>query len=118
VVFIIAGLSDDYGHSGELAQVVRLCFLQIVPLFHCNGGTYPWMISPCRRPAGLLPRTYRSPQSMTPSLGRRRAHFGGAPIVLHWMVKRPRKQNAARSPSGRGVTRRCTPLPATLIQIE
>lgn len=98
-------------------MVLHPVFMQIVPLFHCNGWNHTWMMP-------LIGGTLVCARDITASAifdaiaDEKVTHFGGAPIVLNMMVN---ASDAEQRPFDHVVevfTAGAPPAPATLGKIE
>ena len=98
-------------------MVMRPVFMQIVPLFHCNGWNHTWMMP-------LLGGTLVCCRDVTAAaiydaiadLGV--THFGGAPIVLNMLVNAQQNERRAFDHTVEVFTAGAPPAPATLSKIE
>ncbi|MEO1640378.1 MAG: AMP-binding protein [Pseudomonadota bacterium] len=100
--------------SWELPLFMR--YLQIVPLFHCNGWNHTWMM-PALGGTVVCCRDI-TPKAIYDAIADEGVtHFGGAPIVLNMIVNAP---DADRRPFDHTVevfTAGAPPAPATLAAI-
>ena len=69
--------------SWELPLFLR--YLQIVPLFHCNGWNHTWML-PALGGTAICCRDITAANIYDAIADERVTHFGGAPIVLNMIV--------------------------------
>jgi len=98
-------------------MVMRPVFMQIVPLFHCNGWNHTWMMP-------LLGGTLVCCRDITAAaiydaIGDEGVtHFGGAPIVLNMMVNATEDERRAFDHQVEVFTAGAPPAPATLSKIE
>ena len=100
--------------SWELPIFMR--YLQIVPLFHCNGWNHTWMM-PALGGTVVCCRDI-TPKAIYDAIGDEGVtHFGGAPIVLNMIVN---AKDSDRKPFDHTVevfTAGAPPAPATLAAI-
>ena len=101
--------------SWELPLFLR--YLQIVPLFHCNGWNHTWMMPAlggtvvcCRDVSAKAIYHAISHEGVT--------HFGGAPIVLNLIVNAPDADRRKFDHTVEVFTAGAPPAPATLTAIE
>ncbi|MEP5728268.1 MAG: AMP-binding protein [Sulfitobacter sp.] len=92
-------------------------FMQIVPLFHCNGWNHTWMMPLiggtlvcCRDITASAIYTAIAEEGVT--------HFGGAPIVLNMLVNAPEAERRPFDHIVEVFTAGAPPAPATLSKIE
>ncbi|WP_341368991.1 AMP-binding protein [Yoonia sp. BS5-3] len=100
--------------SWELPLFLR--YLQIVPLFHCNGWNHTWML-PALGGTAICCRDISAGAIYDAIAGEGVTHFGGAPIVLNMIVN---ASQADRKPFDHTVevfTAGAPPAPATLAAI-
>ena len=96
---------------------IRPRYLQIVPLFHCNGWCHTWMmpmiggcVFPCRDiTAGAIYGTIAE-HGIT--------HLGGAPIVLNMLINAKPEDRRDFDHRVQVFTAGAPPAPATLAKIE
>ena len=100
--------------SWELPLFMR--YLQIVPLFHCNGWNHTWMMPAlggtvvcCRDITAKAIYDAISEEGVT--------HFGGAPIVLNMIVNAKDEERRAFDQTIEVFTAGAPPAPATLAAI-
>jgi fatty-acyl-CoA synthase len=100
--------------SWELPLFLR--YLQIVPLFHCNGWNHTWMVPAlggtvvcCRDITAAAIYDAISRQGVT--------HFGGAPIVLNMIVNAKEEDRRPFTHTVEVFTAGAPPAPATLAAI-
>ncbi len=92
-------------------------FMQIVPLFHCNGWNHAWMMP-------LIGGTLVCCRDITASAiyaaiaDEKVSHFGGAPIVLNMLVNAPDEERRVFDHLVEVFTAGAPPAPATLAKIE
>ncbi len=92
-------------------------FMQIVPLFHCNGWNHAWMM-PLIGGTLVCCRDTTAEAIYSAIAEENVSHFGGAPIVLNMLVN---ATDAERRPFDHQVevfTAGAPPAPATLTKIE
>ena len=98
-------------------MVLRPVFMQIVPLFHCNGWNHTWMMP-------LLGGTLVCCRDITAAViydaiaDHGVTHFGGAPIVLNMLVNAAQEDRRAFDHTVEVFTAGAPPAPATLSKIE
>ena len=98
-------------------MVLHPVFMQIVPLFHCNGWNHTWMMP-------LIGGTLVCCRDITASAiydaiaDEGVTHFGGAPIVLNMLVNTPEDQRRTFDHTVEVFTAGAPPAPATLSKIE
>ncbi|MEM6939471.1 MAG: AMP-binding protein [Pseudomonadota bacterium] len=98
-------------------MVLHPIFMQIVPLFHCNGWNHTWMM-PLIGGTLVCCRDITAANIYTAIAEEGVTHFGGAPIVLNMIVN---ADAADRRPFDHTVevfTAGAPPAPATLSKIE
>lgn len=100
--------------SWELPLFLR--YLQIVPLFHCNGWNHTWMMPAlggtvvcCREITPKAIYNAIADEDVT--------HFGGAPIVLNMIVNAPEADRRPFDHLVQVFTAGAPPAPATLAAI-
>ena len=100
--------------SWELPLFLR--YLQIVPLFHCNGWNHTWMM-PALGGTVVCCRDISAAAIYDAIADEKVSHFGGAPIILNLIVNAT--QDARRDFDHRVqvFTAGATPAPATLAAI-
>ena len=98
-------------------MVLHPVFMQIVPLFHCNGWNHTWMMPLiggtlvcCRDITAATIYNAIAEEGVT--------HFGGAPIVLNMMVNAEESERRAFDHTVEVFTAGAPPAPATLSKIE
>jgi fatty-acyl-CoA synthase len=92
-------------------------FMQIVPLFHCNGWNHTWLM-PLMGGTLVCCRDITADNIYTAIAEEGVTHFGGAPIVLNMVVN---ADDAERRPFDHTIevfTAGAPPAPATLAKIE
>ncbi|MEX3316824.1 AMP-binding protein [Sulfitobacter sp. PS-8MA] len=98
-------------------MVLRPVFMQIVPLFHCNGWNHTWMMP-------LLGGTLVGCRDITAAAiydaiaDHGVTHFGGAPIVLNLLVNARAEERRDFDHAVEVFTAGAPPAPATLSKIE
>tara|TARA_R110002049_G_scaffold23781_5_gene84551 strand:- start:2305 stop:3933 length:1629 start_codon:yes stop_codon:yes gene_type:complete len=98
-------------------MVLHPVFMQIVPLFHCNGWNHTWMMP-------LIGGTLVCCRDVTASAiynaiaDHGVTHFGGAPIVLNMLVNAPEADRRSFDHVVEVFTAGAPPAPATLSKIE
>lgn len=98
-------------------MVLHPVFMQIVPLFHCNGWNHTWMMP-------LIGGTLVCCRDITASAifdaiaDEKVTHFGGAPIVLNMLVNAPTEEMRDFTHAVEVFTAGAPPAPATLGKIE
>jgi fatty-acyl-CoA synthase len=98
-------------------MVLHPVFMQIVPLFHCNGWNHTWMMP-------LIGGTLVCCRDITASAifdaiaDEKVTHFGGAPIVLNMLVNAPTEEMRGFTHAVEVFTAGAPPAPATLGKIE
>lgn len=98
-------------------MVLHPVFMQIVPLFHCNGWNHTWMM-PLIGGTLVCCRDITAANIYNAIADEGVTHFGGAPIVLNMLVN---ASEAERRPFDHTVevfTAGAPPAPATLSKIE
>ncbi len=97
--------------SWELPLFPR--YLQIVPLFHCNGWNHTWMM-PALGGTVVCCRDI-TPKAIYEAIGNEGVtHFGGAPIVLNMIVNADEADRKAFDHTVEVFTAGAPPAPATL----
>jgi fatty-acyl-CoA synthase len=98
-------------------MVLHPVFMQIVPLFHCNGWNHAWMMPLvggtlvcCRDISASAIYNAIADEGVT--------HFGGAPIVLNMLVNAAPDDRRAFDHVVEVFTAGAPPAPATLSKIE
>jgi len=98
-------------------MVLHPVFMQIVPLFHCNGWNHTWMMPLiggtlvcCRDITAAAIYNAIADEGVT--------HFGGAPIVLNLLVNADTKDRRDFTHTVEVFTAGAPPAPATLSKIE
>ncbi|MGB5865631.1 MAG: AMP-binding protein [Sulfitobacter sp.] len=92
-------------------------FMQIVPLFHCNGWNHTWMM-PLIGGTLVCVRDITAKAIFDAIADERVTHFGGAPIVLNMLVNADAADRRDFSHVVEVVTAGAPPAPATLGKIE
>lgn len=98
-------------------MVLHPVFMQIVPLFHCNGWNHTWMM-PLIGGTLVCCRDITAAAIYDAIADERVTHFGGAPIVLNMLVNAPEDQRRAFDHTVEVFTAGAPPAPATLGKIE
>ena len=98
-------------------MVLHPVFMQIVPLFHCNGWNHTWMMPLiggtlvcCRDITAAAIYSAIADEGVT--------HFGGAPIVLNMMVNADDAERWHFTHTVEVFTAGAPPAPAPLLKIE
>ena len=100
--------------SWELPLFMR--YLQIVPLFHCNGWNHTWMM-PALGGTVVCCRDV-SAKAIYDAIGLEGVtHFGGAPIVLNLIVNAKNEERRSFDHTVEVFTAGAPPAPATLAAI-
>ena len=92
-------------------------YLWTLPMFHCNGWTFPWALAAVAGTSVCL-RNVNAAGIFAAIADKGVTHFCGAPVVLNMVVNAP---EAERRPLGRTVeimTAAAPPPPAVLERIE
>ena len=93
-----------------------LTYLQIVPLFHCNGWTHTWMM-PALGGTIVCCRDV-SASSIYQAIGDHGVtHFGGAPIVLNLIINAKPQERRTFGHTVAVLTAGAPPAPATLAAV-
>ena len=100
--------------SWELPLFMR--YLQIVPLFHCNGWNHTWMM-PALGGTVVCCRDITAAAIYDAIANERVTHFGGAPIVLNMIVNAPESARKSFDHTVEVFTAGAPPAPATLAAI-
>ncbi|OAN85892.1 AMP-binding protein [Sulfitobacter geojensis] len=98
-------------------MVLHPVFMQIVPLFHCNGWNHTWMM-PLIGGTLVCCRDITAPNIYNAIADEGVTHFGGAPIVLNMLVNAPDSERRAFDHKVEVFTAGAPPAPATLSKIE
>ncbi len=98
-------------------MVLHPVFMQIVPLFHCNGWNHTWMM-PLIGGTLVCCRDVTAPAIYDAIADEKVTHFGGAPIVLNMLVNAPDDERRAFDHLVEVFTAGAPPAPATLGKIE
>ncbi|KHA53404.1 AMP-binding protein [Sulfitobacter geojensis] len=98
-------------------MVLHPVFMQIVPLFHCNGWNHTWMM-PLIGGTLVCCRDITAPNIYDAIADEGVTHFGGAPIVLNMLVNAPDSERRAFEHKVEVFTAGAPPAPATLSKIE
>ena len=98
-------------------MVLHPVFMQIVPLFHCNGWNHTWMM-PLIGGTLVCARDITAPAIFNAIADEGVTHFGGAPIVLNMLVNASDDERRDFSHMVEVVTAGAPPAPATLGKFE
>ena len=98
-------------------MVLRPVFMQIVPLFHCNGWNHTWMM-PLLGGTLVCCRDITAAAIYNAIADEGVTHFGGAPIVLNMMVNASDTERRSFDHQVEVFTAGAPPAPATLSKIE
>jgi len=98
-------------------MVLHPVFMQIVPLFHCNGWNHTWMM-PVIGGTLVCARDITAAAIFNAIADEGVTHFGGAPIVLNMMVNASDEDRRDFSHLVEVFTAGAPPAPATLGKIE
>lgn len=98
-------------------MVLHPVFMQIVPLFHCNGWNHTWMM-PVIGGTLVCCRDITAKAIFDAIADEKVTHFGGAPIVLNMLVNAPAAERRAFDHVVEVFTAGAPPAPATLGKIE
>ncbi|MEI4471101.1 AMP-binding protein [Frigidibacter sp. MR17.24] len=109
----LAGLQNAIGWRMQLYPV----YLTIVPLFHCNGWTHPWMI-PAFGGTVVCCRDVTARAIYDAIADHGVTHFGGAPIVLNALINAPEGDRRRFDHVVEVFTAGAPPPAATLAAIE
>ena len=91
-------------------------YLQIVPLFHCNGWNHTWML-PALGAAAICCRDITARAIYAAIADHGATHFGGAPIVLNLLVNAKAEDRRPFDHIVNVFTAGAPPAPATLSAI-
>ena len=100
--------------SWEMPTFVR--YLQIVPLFHCNGWNHTWML-PALGGTAICCRDITASAIYDAIADHGATHFGGAPIVLNLLVNAKPEHRRQFDHMVQVFTAGAPPAPATLAAI-
>jgi fatty-acyl-CoA synthase len=100
--------------SWEMPTFVR--YLQIVPLFHCNGWNHTWML-PALGGTAICCRDITAKAIYDAIADHGATHFGGAPIVLNLLVNAKAEHRRRFDHAVEVFTAGAPPAPATLVAI-
>lgn len=100
--------------SWELPLFMR--YLQIVPLFHCNGWNHTWMM-PALGGTVVCCRDISAEAIYAAIADEKVTHFGGAPIVLNLIVNAKETERRSFDHMVEVFTAGAPPAPATLAAI-
>ena len=90
-------------------------YLWTLPMFHCNGWTYPWAVTAAGATHVCLPKV--DPIAIFESIDRHGVtHFCGAPTVLIALANHPSAKRFAHSVHV--ITAGAPPAPTTIAQME
>ena len=98
-------------------MVLHPVFMQIVPLFHCNGWNHTWMM-PLIGGTLICCRDVTAANIYNAIADEGVTHFGGAPIVLNMLVNAPDTERRDFDHIVEVFTAGAPPAPATLTKIE
>ncbi len=98
-------------------MVLHPVFMQIVPLFHCNGWNHTWMM-PLIGGTLVCCRDITAANIYNAIADEGVTHFGGAPIVLNMLVNAPEAERRPFDHLVEVFTAGAPPAPATLAKIE
>jgi fatty-acyl-CoA synthase len=98
-------------------MVLHPVFMQIVPLFHCNGWNHSWMM-PLLGGTLVCCRDITARAIYAAIADEGVTHFGGAPIVLNLLVNAVDEDRRAFDHVVEVFTAGAPPAPATLAKIE
>jgi fatty-acyl-CoA synthase len=98
-------------------MVLHPTFMQIVPLFHCNGWNHAWMM-PLIGGTLVCCRDITAAAIYNAIADEKVTHFGGAPIVLNMIVNAPASERRDFDHVVEVFTAGAPPAPATLAKIE
>ncbi len=98
-------------------MVLRPVFMQIVPLFHCNGWNHTWMM-PLLGGTLVCCRDITAAAIYDAIADHGVTHFGGAPIVLNLLVNASPEDRRSFEHRVEVFTAGAPPAPATLSKIE
>ncbi|KEJ88095.1 AMP-binding protein [Sulfitobacter donghicola] len=98
-------------------MVLHPVFMQIVPLFHCNGWNHTWMM-PLIGGTLVCARDITAKTIFDALADEGVTHFGGAPIVLNMLVNAEETDRRPFDQSVEVFTAGAPPAPATLGKIE
>ncbi|MEQ6201633.1 AMP-binding protein [Sulfitobacter sp. HNIBRBA2951] len=98
-------------------MVLHPVFMQIVPLFHCNGWNHTWMM-PLIGGTLVCARDITAKAIFDAIADEKVTHFGGAPIVLNMMVNAGADEQRPFDHAVEVFTAGAPPAPATLGKIE
>jgi fatty-acyl-CoA synthase len=98
-------------------MVLHPTFMQIVPLFHCNGWNHAWMM-PLIGGTLVCCRDITAEAIYTAIAEEKVTHFGGAPIVLNMIVNANAAERRDFDHVVEVFTAGAPPAPATLAKIE
>ncbi|MBM1633762.1 AMP-binding protein [Sulfitobacter mediterraneus] len=98
-------------------MVLHPVFMQIVPLFHCNGWNHTWMM-PLIGGTLVCCRDVTAGAIYNAIADEGVTHFGGAPIVLNMVVNASDTERRAFDHQVEVFTAGAPPAPATLAKIE
>lgn len=98
-------------------MVLHPIFMQIVPLFHCNGWNHAWMM-PLIGGTLVCARDITAKAIFDAIADEKVTHFGGAPIVLNMMVNASDAERRNFDHQVEVFTAGAPPAPATLSKVE
>ncbi|MEM1351832.1 MAG: long-chain-fatty-acid--CoA ligase [Pseudomonadota bacterium] len=98
-------------------MVLHPVFMQIVPLFHCNGWNHAWMM-PLVGGTLVCCRDVTAANIYDAIAAEKVTHFGGAPIVLNMIVNAAEAERRDFDHRIEVFTAGAPPAPTTLAKIE
>jgi fatty-acyl-CoA synthase len=98
-------------------MILHPVFMQIVPLFHCNGWNHTWMM-PLIGGTLVCARDITAKAIFDAIADEGVTHFAGAPIVLNMMVHASNEERRDFTQTVEVFTAGAPPAPATLGKIE
>ncbi len=98
-------------------MVLHPVFMQIVPLFHCNGWNHTWMM-PLIGGTLVCARDITAQAIFDAIADEKVTHFGGAPIVLNMLVNAGEDERREFDHAVEVFTAGAPPAPATLGKFE
>lgn len=98
-------------------MVLHPVFMQIVPLFHCNGWNHTWMM-PLIGGTLVCSRDITAKAIFDAIADEKVTHFGGAPIVLNMLVNADASERRDFDHAVEVFTAGAPPAPATLGKFE
>ncbi|MBQ2260621.1 MAG: AMP-binding protein [Loktanella sp.] len=104
------------GNAVKWEMPIFARYLQIVPLFHCNGWTHTWML-PALGAAAICCRDITARAIYAAIADHGATHFGGAPIVLNMLINAKPQDRRSFDHVVNVFTAGAPPAPATLAAI-